>query len=109
MQTFNKRFIRGLTRVRQHGGSEWYTVDTVHDTRHWITAKGLCGSLQVGHIAEHTNQYGAYDAGYMNGLNGGTSHYRQLRRKPGSRAFNLYSSGYRDGMAEAHTRSRSNG
>lgn len=55
MKTFNKAFKVG-TKVRFPGESVFWEVLDVHETRKWISIKGLMGSFPRGDIEEYSNR-----------------------------------------------------
>lgn len=55
MRKIDGRVTAG-TRVRLHGNSNWYTVESVHVTRKWFKVVELAGSFQRGHIVTFSNK-----------------------------------------------------
>lgn len=55
MKKFDKRFKHG-TRVKIVGSDSFYKIQTIHETRQWITLVGLVGSFQRGHISTFNNK-----------------------------------------------------
>jgi len=61
MKKFDKRFKIG-TRVKLVAShpigwcDDWRKIQTIHETRKWVTLEGLGGSFQRGHILRFTNK-----------------------------------------------------
>ena len=57
MKKFDKRFKIG-TRVKIDYDDSFWKIQTIHETRKWVTLEGLGGSFQRGHILTFTNKEG---------------------------------------------------